>query len=104
MALLAQATLNYLESLLVNNPSRQNFPELNFQDYPLSLYPSGVPRSALLNAFQALCDQAKYDSSGNVFPIDYNPAKLLTGTVTSTFPNQGTGLPNQAPKIGRAHV
>lgn len=118
---ISDMSLQALENMLVTNPGVNLFTSYFFTDIPANsappadIYPAtsqayGNPsRNQVRNAFQAKCDQMKYDASGNQFVIDPNPSGLTAsgdsgGFVSSYFPNQGTGLPNQAPtsSIGNA--
>ena len=51
--LLNQLPLSFIMHQLLMNPNASVFP-FNTQDYPYPSYPQGVPRFALLQAFQAL--------------------------------------------------
>jgi hypothetical protein len=56
MATLASLPLTYLETILTQNPKAQFFP-LSVTDYPFSTYPQGVPRSAVVSAYQTAASQ-----------------------------------------------
>jgi hypothetical protein len=47
--------MSYLLRLLTQNPAQQFF-NLTVIEYPFSLYPQGVPRSAVLTEFQSKAD------------------------------------------------
>lgn len=111
-------TLQFLESLLLDNPTVELFTEYFFSDIANFNAAPGAPgnggtvanggnptRLQVLNAYQAQVDQAKY-VAGGALPVVYSDPSTasLTGQVNSNggptsigSGSANTGLPNQTP-------
>jgi hypothetical protein len=115
MANLSQMTLQFLESLLNDNPTVELFSSYYFADIAnfnagtsagVSPAAGGSPtRQQVVNAYQSLVDQSKYGpggaASGTAFPVVYqDPGTYSLSGKVSTSGNigSGTGLAGQAPQ------
>ena len=110
MARLADMTLQFLESLLNDNPTVEIFTSYFFTDIPANSGQAGQAygnptRVQVLNAYQSAVDQNKY-LAGAQNPVVYSDPSTssLTGQVNSNggptaigTTEDGNGLPGQVP-------
>ena len=93
MARLIDMQDTVLQNALVQNPATLYFP-WNCSDYPYASYPLGIPRAAVVAAWQSKCDIRM--GKGGSFPVMYapgfinvnaeasNPSAGITATQTSS--------------------